>query len=294
MGGNEALESARENAESSGEKSRQIALPEPTPWPLVLAFGVTLLVAGLVTSAAVSVLGAVLLLFGAVGWFRDVLPHERHETVAVREEAVTITTARRDVGRIEVAPELRRLRFPIEVFPVRAGLRGGAFGSVAMAGVAMLYGLISHGSIWYPVNLLGGVVYTNAPQMSAAELSQFNLVFLLVALALHLSTSLLIGLLYGTMLPMFPRHPIVLGGAIAPVLWSGLVHSVLGLVNPLMDARINWWWFTASQLAFGLVAGFVVNRHSPVRVRQFRLAVRAGIEATGIPERDEDEEGEEG
>lgn len=275
-------------------EAEEIRLPEPTAWPLVLAFGLTLLVAGLVTSAAVSALGALLGLIGAVGWFRDVLPQERHEVVLAREEAVAITTKRREVGRLEIAPELQRLRFPLEVFPVRAGLRGGLAGSVAMAGVAMLYGLISHGSIWYPINLLGGVVYSNALQMSAAQLSHFNLVFLLVALALHLATSLLIGLLYGTMLPMFPRHPIVLGGAIAPVLWSGLVHSVLGLVNPLMDARINWWWFTASQLAFGLVAGFVVNRHSPVRVRQFRLAVRAGIEATGLPEEPGDEEGDDG
>ncbi len=286
------MESASENKTSSGQAPQEIALPEPTPWPFVLAFGLTLVVAGLVTSAVVSILGAVLGLFGAVGWFRDVLPHERHETVEAREEVATITTSRHEVGKIEIAPELRRMRFPLEVFPVRAGLRGGLWGSAAMAGVAMLYGLISHGSIWYPVNLLGGVVYEKAPQMTAAELSHFNLVFLLVALALHLTTSLLIGLLYGTMLPMFPRHPVFLGGAVGPIFWSGLVHSVLGLVNPLMDARIDWWWFTASQLAFGLVAGIVVNRHSPVRVRQFGLVVRAGIEASGMPEAHEDEEGQ--
>jgi hypothetical protein len=30
------------------------------------------------------------------------------------------------------------------------------------------------------------------------------------------------------MLPMFPRRPILLGGIIAPVMWTGLLYSVLG------------------------------------------------------------------
>ena len=49
-------------------------MPAPTAWPIVLAFGITLLFAGMVTSGAVSVLGAVLAVAGAVGWFREVLP----------------------------------------------------------------------------------------------------------------------------------------------------------------------------------------------------------------------------
>jgi hypothetical protein len=60
-----------------------VDMPAPTPWPIVLAFGAMLLFAGLVTSEAVSILGAVLTIAGAVGWFRDVLPHEAHETVLV-------------------------------------------------------------------------------------------------------------------------------------------------------------------------------------------------------------------
>ncbi|MDE3137282.1 MAG: hypothetical protein KGL59_11955 [Acidobacteriota bacterium] len=266
-----------------------MVLPARTAWPLVLAFGLTLVFTGLVTIAAVSLLGGLLSLFGAVGWFREVLPHERHESVPVREEVIVIATERREVARIQIAPELQRLRFPIEVYPVASGIRGGLAGSVAMAAVAMIYGWISQGSIWYPVNLLGAVVYADALQLTAARLAQFSMLLLLVALTLHLTTSLLVGLLYGTMLPMLPRHPILLGGVIAPLFWSGLVYSVLGLVHPLLNARINWWWFTASQIAFGLVAGLVVIRHTPVRVRQFvPLAMRAGIEATGMPEEKRD------
>ena len=53
---------------------REIEVPAPTAWPFVLAFGFTLLFAGLVTSMSVSVLGAVLALAGCVGWFREVFP----------------------------------------------------------------------------------------------------------------------------------------------------------------------------------------------------------------------------
>jgi Flp pilus assembly protein TadB len=55
-----------------------VRLPAPTPQPIVLAFGVTLLFAGLVTSASVSILGAILFVTGCVGWFREV-PHTRRK-----------------------------------------------------------------------------------------------------------------------------------------------------------------------------------------------------------------------
>jgi hypothetical protein len=76
----ETLANARTEAPSTLE------LPAPTTWPFVLAFGTTLLFAGLVTSASVSVLGAALMIAGSVGWFRDVLPHEAEEVVPVRPE----------------------------------------------------------------------------------------------------------------------------------------------------------------------------------------------------------------
>jgi len=88
------------------------------------------------------------------------------------------------------------------------------------------------------------------------------------------------------MLPMFPRRPILLGGVIAPMMWTGLLHSVLGLINPLLDERIDWRWFIASQFAFGIVAGLVVVRQERVRVRQFLpFAMRAGIETPGSAEK---------
>ena len=78
---------------------RTIDLPAPTAWPLVLAFGVALVFAGMATAGAVSVLGAVLALAGAVGWFGVVLPHDEHESVPVLEEVPAVVTTRPEVAR---------------------------------------------------------------------------------------------------------------------------------------------------------------------------------------------------
>jgi len=260
-----------------------IALPAPTAWPIVLAFGLTLLWAGLLTSAAVSALGAVLALAGCVGWFRQVLPHEQHETVPLVTEVAPVVTERREVVRIEIAPEMHRARLPIEIYPVSAGVKGGLAGGVAMAVLASLYGVITHGSVWYPINLLAAVVYGQPFELSVEHLTSFHLELLLVATALHLVTCVLVGLLYGVLLPIFSRRPILLGGFIAPIMWTGLLYTSLGIINPLLDQRIDWTWFVASQIGFGVVAGLVVVRQERVRTRQYMpFAVRAGIEAPGI------------
>ncbi len=62
---------------------RVIEAPAPTAWPMIMALGLTLSFAGLVTNVAVSMVGFVLTIAGAVGWFREVLPIEHRETVRI-------------------------------------------------------------------------------------------------------------------------------------------------------------------------------------------------------------------
>ncbi len=62
-----------------------IHLPAPTAWPFMLALGLTLLSASLVTNMAIGALGLLLSIIAIVGWFRNVLPHEAHEDVVVEE-----------------------------------------------------------------------------------------------------------------------------------------------------------------------------------------------------------------
>lgn len=260
-----------------------VDVPAPTPWPIVLAFGAMLLFAGLVTSEAVSILGAILVIAGAVGWFRDVLPKEAHETVLVSTPVPVVKTMRRGVARMEVAHELQRAWLPVEIYPISAGVKGGLAGCVAMAGLAMVYGILSRTSIWYPINLLAAGFFPAAITESTAEIAAFHLRAFLIAVPIHLITSLLVGLLYGATLPMLPRRPILLGGFIAPILWSGLLHSILGIVNPVLSQRIDWLWFVISQVGFGIVAGIVVSRQLRIRTWQRApLSLRAGMEASGM------------
>src|SRR6266403_5088987 len=129
----------------SPKRPHEIELPAPSAWPLVLAVGFALLFAGLLTSASVSVLGAVLALAGCVGWFREVLPHEHEEVVPIVPEEVSITTERRVVERLPIAAELVRAWLPVETYPVSAGVKGGLAGGVAMAVLACTYGLLKTG-----------------------------------------------------------------------------------------------------------------------------------------------------
>src|SRR6202030_2524270 len=200
----------------------------------------------------------------------------------VEEKVPTIATSRPRVTRIEwITQELHRARLPLEIYPISAGVKGGMAGSAAMAVLAILYGIVSGRGIWYPINLLSAGLFPD--RSTIAQIAVFHWDALIIATIIHLVCSLLVGLLYGAALPMFPRRPILLGGVIAPILWTGLIHSILGLINPLLDERIDWRWFIASQFAFGIVAGLVVVRQARVRTRQFvPFVMRAGIETPGM------------
>src|SRR5712692_5655986 len=113
-----------------------IEVPAPTAWPFILAFGATLLFAGLVTSMSVSVLGAALALAGCVGWFCAVFPHAQEEAVAVAPEDIRLITDRKVVDRLPVPGDQVRAWLPIRTYPISAGVKGGLAGSIAMAVLA--------------------------------------------------------------------------------------------------------------------------------------------------------------
>ena len=52
--------------------------------------------------------------------------------------------------RLPVAQKVQRAWLPLKIYPISAGVKGGLAGGVAMAVLAMLYGLIFYRSIWYP------------------------------------------------------------------------------------------------------------------------------------------------
>ena len=270
-------------AGQTAQPPKEISAPASTGWPLVLAFGFTLIFAGMLTSASVSVLGAVLTVAGCAGWFREVLPREHEVEVSVVPSEFAPVTDRPVVDRLPVAPDQVRAWLPLHTHPISAGLKGGLAGAVAMATLACAYGVVKTGSIWYPINLLAASVYAQSLKLGAPQLNSFHPDSFAIALVLHALISVTVGLLYGAMLPMFAHRPILLGGFIGPVLWSGLLYSMLSLLNPLLESHIDWLWFMASQVAFGIVAGLIVVRQPRVLTREnVAFAIRAGVEAPGI------------
>src|SRR5580700_2053409 len=261
----------------------KLEVPAATAWPIVLAFGLTLVFAGFVTAASVSILGGILAIAGAVGWFRQVLPVESRELTPVVQQEVAMETSRETVERIAVLQEASRAWLPLETYPIAAGVKGGLAGGAVMAVLAAVYGLLSGNGIWYPMNLLVAGLFPPAATDTANHIGTFNLQQFLVAVPLHLMISLLVGLLYGVMLPIAPKRPILLGGIATPLLWSLLIHGSLGIINPVMNQRIDWLWFVLSQIGFGGAAGLVVVRQERIRTRQPQpLALRMGLEAPGL------------
>src|SRR6202789_3544611 len=95
----EAMNRPPENPDVSEEI---VQLPAPTAWPVVLALGLTFTFAGLVTNPGISLLGAVLIVSGCVGWFRQVWPHAQHVAVPVKVQKFEFTSVRTKVARIEM------------------------------------------------------------------------------------------------------------------------------------------------------------------------------------------------
>jgi hypothetical protein len=275
----------------NGISEEVVQLPAPTAFPIVLALGLTFAFAGLVTNVGISVLGGVLIVAGCVGWFRQVWPHAHHIAVPVKVQKFRYATVRTKVAHIAI-DESHRARLPVHTPSVMAGVKGGIAGGAAMIVPATLYSLIAFHSLWYSVNLLGGAGVASWTNPTLAEITHFRLSALITAIIIHAAGSLLVGLLYGAMLPMLPKHPILLGGIIAPVLWTGVLHSALPLINPFLADRIDWRWFVVSQVTFGLVAGWVVSKQIDIRTEQFMpFSVRMGLETPGMMEEHHREDG---
>ena len=276
--------------ERDGYPPESVELPAPTAWPMVVALGITLAFAGMITHEAVSVVGIALGLFGGIGWYREVLPEQQLERIALRPAELRAGEVLRPPAAVEhfrIGEAGHRVRLPVEIQPYSAGITGGIVGGIAMALVALAYGLIVQRSLWYPINLLSAVAMPGMARATVAELRAFDLSALAIGVIVHGLVSVLVGLLYAVILPMLPGRHLLWGGVITPLLWTGLVWALLGVVNPTLEAHVDWPWFIVSQVAFGLAAGFVVARAHPLATMQtLPPAARAGLETRARSEQD--------
>jgi hypothetical protein len=268
--------------EHSNHPPNSVEMPAPTFWPMVLAFGITLLAAGLVTNLAVSLIGIVILFRAAVGWWHQVIPHEEQEFVPCRhpeEWAAPVRTSGRSVATLRVGVSHHRMRIPEKVHPYTAGIWGGLAGGVAMAVLACIYGLVAQHGIWYPINLLAAMVIPETADSTIQGLRAFDALSFIIAFVAHGLISILVGVLYAVTLPMFPRRAPLWAGFIVPLFWSALLAATMNLTNPTLNQRVNWLWFVLCQLGFGLVAGFVAAKTQRIDTMQhLPFLERAAIE----------------
>jgi hypothetical protein len=244
-----------------------------------------LLGAGLVTQWVIGAVGLIIAVRGLLGWWHNVIPHEEHEEVPIDPalRPAPIMVEARSVVRLRAGEAGHRVRIPEKVHPYSSGVWGGLAGGAVMAALACLYGLIAQHSIWYPINLLAGAVIPSINLETTEQLRQFNGLAFGAACVGHIGLSILVGIIYAVMLPMFPKYAPFWAGILMPLFWSGLVATSLNILNPAMNGKINWPWFVVCQLGFGLVGGYVIARSTSINTMQsWTLAERAFVEAPGL------------
>ena len=152
--------------------------------------------------------------------------------------------------------------------PLPAGVLGGVVGGLLMPLPAVLWGIFTGNGIWYPVNLLAAMVVPGLGQLPAEELHQFRADWFGAAVAIHAGRSVAFAVLYGLLLPRLPAIPGPLGwgGLLMPLLWTAISYGLMGVVNPVLQLRVDWFWFIVSQFVFGIAAALVVLRSTPVHI----------------------------
>jgi hypothetical protein len=150
--------------------------------------------------------------------------------------------------------------------PLIAGLRAGTIAGLLMPIPAMIWGLLAGHTVWYPANLLAGMVLPKLGQLPLPDLKVFHTEWLAIALVIHMVMSIAIGLIFALVLPRLGPipMPVAWGGVLMPLLWTSISFGLMGIVNPLLQERVDWPWFIASQFVFGLAAAIIVVRSEKV------------------------------
>jgi hypothetical protein len=256
-----------------------VEMPLPTVAPLVLSVGVALMGMGIAFGLPFMVVGAVLLALGLCIWISQLLPGQghMHEPVEPAERRAPLTPALGTVEQLRAGMPGYRLRLPVAVHPISAGVKGGIVGGMVMPLPAVLWGLLSGHGLWYPVNLLAGMALPGLQEKSVADLEQFNPSLLLVGTVIHVVTSVVIGLVYGVLMPALPAlpKPLAWGGLLMPLLWTAVTFTLMGVVNPALGRAVDWPSFIACQFVFGVVAALVMMR--AVKIHPIAGGVIGGI-----------------
>ncbi|VTT97040.1 Uncharacterized protein OS=Blastopirellula marina DSM 3645 GN=DSM3645_13313 PE=4 SV=1 [Gemmataceae bacterium] len=240
-----------------------IEMPKPTVWPMVLALAITLIAAGAaLTSAAFAVIGGVLFVVSLTGWLEELLPGRglEHEP-GTHALPAPVTGRPGTVEQLQAGMPGFRFRLPEKVHPISAGLKGGLVGGLVMPVPALLWAVLSNHSIWFPVNLLAGIVLPGLDERPVEDLQQFNALWFAIGVVGHAIMSATVGLIYGVLLPTIPgaaHWQILVGGIVLPLIWTGFSRGSMGIANPTLQHNVDWGYYAASQYVFGLAAAITV------------------------------------
>jgi hypothetical protein len=151
---------------------------------------------------------------------------------------------------------------------VLGGVVGGLVGGAAMAVPALLWAVTSGHGFSYPINLVAGIVLPGPGNADVAELGRFHAEWFLPASAIHAMLSMSFGVLFALASPRLPSMPgpIAWGGLVLPLIWTAVSYGLMGVVNPVLQERVDWPWFVVSQFVFGVTAALVVLRSETVHI----------------------------
>jgi mono/diheme cytochrome c family protein len=256
---------------STAASHGEVEMPRATAWPIALAAGISLAMLGAATNLFFCVVGGVLFAISLVGWIANLLPGEGHGHEAVEEGDLPSAVRVKTDAVTELKPGVVGYRFqlPEKVHPVSAGVRGGIVGGLLMPIPAFIWAISSGHSIWFPVNLLAGLVIPGLTDMPAKEFDQFHPWLLAGAIVMHVTLSIGFGLIGGVILPTLPQipgGPLLFGGLILPLGWTAANQSLLGIVNPLLADHIDWKWYLVSQLVYGIATSIVIMRSETIPI----------------------------
>jgi hypothetical protein len=243
----------------------EVEMPRATIAPLTLSLGLAMLAIGVIAGPVFLIVGVGIIIAGLGLWIANLLPGRGHvrEPLVDRAQRPSVVPGRPStVEHLQSGMPGYRMRLPMEVHPISAGVRGGVIGGLVMPLPALAYGLLSGHGLWYPVNLLAGMVLPGIGRMTGTELEQFRPSLLLLGIFIHGVLSVVLGLIYGVLMPTLPPipRPLAWGGLLMPLLWTGVSFAMMGGVNPVLARGVDWPWFIASQFLFGVVAAIIVIR----------------------------------
>jgi hypothetical protein len=261
---------------AASDPHAQVEMPRPTIAPMLLSLGLILAAGGAILGLPFLLVGLVIFVIGLGLWIASLLPgrgHVHEEVTAQDCRERTIATTRPLVEQLTQGMPGYRVQLPQKVQPISAGVKGGIIGGLVMPLPALIYSLLSGHGIWYPVNLLAGMLVPGVGDMSVRELEGFHLGLLVSGLLIHAMSALVLGLIYGVLLPTLPEMPgeATWGGLLVPLLWSGLSFVAMSIINPAVRNGVSWPFFMMSQFVFGVATATIVQRRRPFGT------IRAGI-----------------